>query len=73
MMNETQLLSSKRLDKLEDLVEEVRRIGGFVTDYDDDPWGAEMRLDTMTNLLELQDLCSSMLREIATKHKISQE
>jgi hypothetical protein len=72
-MTETQLLSSTRLEKLEDLVNAVNVVAGIPLEEYDQEIVENCALRTMINLIELQDLAGALLRDIATKHKISQE
>lgn len=72
-MNETQLIASNRLDKLEDLVEGIREYAGERFYEDEYHLMDTSQLLTITKLMELSDLCDVLIREVAKKRLVSQE
>jgi hypothetical protein len=70
---ERQLIHSTRLDKLEDLVEEVRRHGGLRFYTDEHDLMAHATADAMLALIELEKLAGSLLNDVAAQHKVAYE
>jgi hypothetical protein len=60
-MTETQLIASGRLDKLEDLVEDIREYAGEVFDEEDYTLMSYSIARSMSSLLELEKLAHSLL------------
>ena len=59
-MTETQLIASGRLDKLEDLVEDIREYVGEVFDEEDYTLMSYSIARSMSSLLELEKLAHSL-------------
>jgi transcriptional regulator GlxA family with amidase domain len=72
-MTERALISSNRLDKLEDLTEAVRRHAGNKFYDDETDLITCAAADAMLALIELEGLSHSLLQDVATQYKIRLE